>query len=409
MAMIQAAAIAPLKRRDFRLFWVGQWISQLGDNIHLVAQAWLVWKLTGSGAAMATITLCSTVPSVAMLLLGGALVDRLPRRWISIASDLLRSGLLLTAAGIYLTGLLQVWHLYVLAAAFGLVSAFARPAFRALIQALVPTDELVATNGLISAGQTIAGIAGPVIGGLVMGFGGAGLAFALNGTSFGIAAVALLFTNPLEPATAAGRQVLRIGALWADLVEAVRLLARQPFLLGTIGAMSLIVITGQAPVVLLRPWVAERVGGGVETLSIAYSAFGAGMFLTVTLLSSMRLTRRREWWIYTGMAIAGLAQVGMARASAPWQMWALDFLLGVSVMIYGVIWPALLQERVPPEAMGRAAAIDQFGVSLLYPAGVALIGVLLAGPGPYWVMWIGGWLTAAVAVIGGVWLCIRWA
>ncbi|MFZ5825978.1 MAG: MFS transporter [Bacillota bacterium] len=404
MAAVQAAALAPLRRRDFRLFWAGQWISRLGDNIHLVAQAWLVWSLTGSGAAMATITLCSTIPSVAMLLVGGTLVDRLPRRWISIWSDLLRAGLLLVAGGLYFTGLLQVWHLYLLAAAFGLVSAFARPAFRALIQTLVQPDELVATNGLISGGQAVAGIAGPAIGGLVMGAGGAGLAFILNGASFLAAAVALLFTNPAEPALTSDRQPLRLKVLWEDLVEAVGLLAQKPFLLGTIGVMSLIVVTGQAPVVLLRPWVAERAGGGVETLSLAYSAFAAGMFVMVALLTGVRLRRGREWCIYAGLTAAGLTQVGMAMVSAPWQMWTLDFLLGASVMIYGVIWPALLQERVQPQAMGRVAAIDQFGVSLLYPAGVALIGALLAGPGPYWVMLVGGWLSTGVALVGGVFL-----
>lgn len=407
MAILQLAAVAPLRRRDFRLFWAGQWISQLGDNVQMVAQAWLVWELTGSGAAMATITLCSTIPSVAMLLMGGALVDRLPRRWISIWSDLLRGALLLTLAALFVGGAMRIWHLYLMASAFGLVSAFSRPAFRALMQALVPPDELVATNGLVSAGQTVAGIAGPVLGGLVMGLGGAGLAFALNGISFFAAAVALLFTQAVEPSLAGGKRRLSLRGLWADLLEAMRLLADQPFLLGTIGIMALIVITAQAPVVLLRPWVAEQAGGGVHSLSLSYSAFGAGMFLTVTLLTAVKLRHGREWWVYIGLAAAGLTQVGMAYVSAPWQMWVLDFLLGCSVMIHGVIWPALMQEKVPPEAMGRAAAIDQFGVSLLYPAGVALIGVLLAGPGPFLVLAVGGWLTTAAAVVGGLWLCGR--
>lgn len=405
--MMQLAAVAPLRRRDFRLFWAGQWISQMGDNVQLVAQTWLVWELTGSGAAMATITLCSTIPSLLMLLAGGALVDRLPRRWVSIWSDLIRGVLLLLMASLYATGLLQVLHLYIMAAAFGLVSAFARPAFRALMQALVPPDELVATNGLVSAGHTVAGIAGPVLGGLVVGVGGAGLAFLLNGLSFWVAALALLFTQPVEPARAGGGQRITLHTLWADLVEVVRMLAGRSFLLGTIAIMSLIVITGQAPVVLLRPWVAAQAGGGVQTLSISYSAFAAGMFLTVTLLTAVRLTRGREQLIYMGLGAAGLAQVAMAYVSAPWQIWLLDFLLGSAVMVHGVIWPAVMQEQVPPEAMGRAAAIDAFGVSLLYPAGVALIGALLTGPGPFLVLIVGGWLTTAVALIGGFWLCRR--
>lgn len=117
MMVVRLAAVAPLRRRDFRLFWVGKVVSQVGDQIHLVAQSWLVWQVTGSGAAMATMALCSSIPAVGMLLLGGALVDRLPRRWLSIWSDL----------------------------------------------------ELVATNGLFEVGGTAAGVLGPALGGLVVG------------------------------------------------------------------------------------------------------------------------------------------------------------------------------------------------------------------------------------------------
>lgn len=202
---------------------------------------------------------------------------------------------------------------------------------------------------------------------------------------------------------------MRIRTLWADLAEAVRVLARQPLLIGTIGLMMLVVVTGEAPVVLLRPWVAQRAGGGVQTLSFAYSAMALGMFLTVALLSAIRVGRAALGLVYGGLAMAGLIQVGMALATAPWQVWLLDFLLGVSVMLHGVIWPSLLQERVPPEAMGRVAAIDEFGSMLLYPAGVALIGALLTGNGPYLVLLVGGLLTMTLSLVGGLWLLRRGA
>ncbi len=398
------AAAAPLRRRDFRLFWIGQFISQLGDNIHLVALNWLTWQLTGSGAALATITLCATIPSVAMMLVGGAVVDRFSRRLMTIWSDLIRGAILLGAAGLQVTGILQVWHLYVVAAIFGFVSAFARPAFRALLQSLVQADDLVAANGLMSAGSTAAGVAGPALGGLIMALGGASLAFALDGISFLVAAFALLSAHPIEPPRVTTAGPIRLKCLLTDMREAVRLLAGQPFLLGTIGAMSLIIVTGQGPIVLLRAWVAEQTGGGVQALSLSYSFFAAGMFLTVTLLTGLKVRRHRELLIYLGMAVAGLGEVGFAHVAAPWQMWLLDFGLGISVMVHGVVWPALLQERIPAEAMGRVAAIDQFGMSILYPAGVALIGVLSVAPGPGWTLALGGWLTFAVAVAGGLFL-----
>lgn len=398
MGLVHVSAAAPLRRRDFRLFWFGQLASQFGDNVLLVAQAWLVLSLTGSPAAMATVTLCSQIPSIGMLLLGGALVDRLPRRQIAILSDWIRGGLLLAMAFLHWAGRLEIAHIYILAAAFGLVSAFARPAFRALLQALTSSEERVAANALVSAGVTVAGIGGPVLGGLLMAAGGAGAAFAADGLSFLLAGLALLFTRAEEPARIAGRAVLSLQALFGDLAEALRLLAGRRFLLVGIGAMALIVVTGQAPVVLLRPWLAEQAGGGVSTLSVSYTAFAAGMLLTVTALGSLRVSRNRGQWIYMGMLAAGLAQVGIAHVSAPWHLWALDFILGAAVMIYGVLWPVMLQDHVPPEAMGRVTAIDTFGTVVLYPVGIALVGLLSSRPdGPFWTMLGGGALTVLVA------------
>ncbi|MGE5675632.1 MAG: MFS transporter [Mycobacterium leprae] len=394
-----AATITPLRHRDFRLFWLGQWVSQFGDNVFLVALNWTVWKLTGSGAAMATVTLCSQVPSIGMLLVGGALVDRFPRRRISILSDVVRGVALLAAGSLALSGLLQLWHLYVIAVLLGLASAFARPAFRALTQALTPSGEGVAANGLIASGRTTAGIAGPALGGLLMGFGGAASAFLFDGLSFFIAAAALLGASPQEPAVARQGKALRIRTLVTDLAAALRILSARPVLILTIGVLSLIVVTGQAPIVILRPWVASQVGGGVHTLSVAYSLFAAGMFLTVTALGSVSTRGHEGWLIYGGFLLSGLCQVGMALAKAPWQMWSLDFLTGVSVMAYGVIWPALLQETVPPDAMGRVSAVDDFGSLILYPAGIVLTGILSTRPGAYWVLLGGGLLTMGIALI----------
>lgn len=395
--MVSIAAAAPLRRRDFRLFWIGQWISQVGDNVFLVAQMWLIWHLTGSGAAMATLALCGQVPAIAMLLVGGALVDRLPRRWVSVASDVLRGMLLLALAALQATGRLQILHLYILASLFGFVRAFAQPAFRALVQALIPPDERVSGNALVSGGSTAAGLIGPALGGLIMATGGSALAFLLDGLSFLAAAVALLPTRPNEPQR--NKAQTRPVTLVRDLGEAIRLLKGRRFLLGTMAAMALILVTSQAPVILLRPWVAERAGGGVGTLSMAYTTFSAGMLLTVTLLGGVKVTRHQGALIFGSMALTGLCQVGLAVVNAPWQFWGLEFLIGASVMVYGVIWPALLQDSIPPAAMGRVSAIDQFGTTVLYPAGIALVGVLSTAPGPYWTELGGGLLTVAIAVL----------
>lgn len=393
------ALLAPLRSRDFRLFWLGQWVSQCGDNVFLVAQAWLAYALTGSPVAMVNLTLCSQIPTVATLLLGGAVVDRLPRRGIALCSDLLRATLLLAAAALQVMGRLRPWHLYLLAAAFGLVSAFARPAFRALVQALAPPAERTAANSLVSGGALVAGVAGPALGGLIMALGGAALAFALDGLSFLAGALGLLLARPPEPAVAGGASGLRLSRLLRDLVPALRLLVGRRFLLATVLITAAVNLTGQAPVVVLRPWLASRLGGA-GVLSLGYTCFAAGMGSTLTLLSTVRLRRRRGPLIYAGLGLAGVCEAALALAVSPWQFWLAELGLGAAVMVYGVLWEGLLQDRVPPAAMGRVAALDEFVSSLLYPVGISLVGLFTRWPGPGWVLFGGGALTAVVAGLG---------
>ncbi len=400
--MASIAAVAPLKRRDFRYFWFGQWVSQFGDNIFHVAQVWIVYQLTGSAGAMATVALCGQIPSIAMILMGGALVDRLPRRRVALWSDLVRGALVLAAAGLLYAGALGPWHMYALAAAFGTVSAFARPAFRALIPTLVPPEERTATNSLISAGSTAAGIAGPTLGGLIMAAGGAEAAFLVNGLSFLAAGAGLLLTRVEEPArTHSADAAVRPAHLVRDLLEALRVLAAQPFLLATIIFMAIINVTGQAPEVILRPWVArELAGGGPGTLSLTYTCFSAGMFGALTLLGSWKIKRHRGLWAYGGILVTGFSMVGMALVTAPWQLWVLDFVLGAACMTYFVIWEGMLQDLVPAEVMGRVAAIDEFGRMILYPLGLAAVGLLASSGAAFWAMLGGGLLTVLLSLAG---------
>lgn len=402
LGLMMIAVAAPLKRRDFRLFWLGQWISQFGDNVFYIAEVWLVYSMTGSPAAMATVALCGQIPAVGMILLGGALVDRLSMRQVALWSDVVRGTLVLLLAALLAAGALEVWHLYISSAVFGLVSAFARPAFRALIPALVPPEERTSTNSLVSAGAMAANIAGPPLGGLVMAWGDAPLAFLLNGLSFLTAAAGLALARPEEPARApAQASGLRITALLLDLREALQLLWSTRFLLITIGFMAVINVTGQAVVVILRPWVArELAGGGAQTLSLAYTFFSVGMFGTLTALGTVKVTRHRIALIFGGILVAGVSMVGMGFVRAPWQLWALELILGAAVMIHGVLWQGLLQDTVPPAAMGRASAIDEFGSLVLYPAGLAAVGFLSTFPGgPQAVLLGGGALTGGVAVL----------
>src|SRR4051794_33112234 len=189
--------LAPLRERDFRLLWGGMCVSLLGDGVFLVALAWQVYELSDGPTAMGIVGIAMTVPTIAFLLVGGALSDRLNRRHLMLAADGAR--MLATAAlgGLSLTGTLEIWHVAALVAVYGTGQAFFAPAFDALVPDLIPEHQLAQANALDQLVRPIAlRMLGPAIGGALIGVAGSQAAFALDAISFAVCAGALLLMRP---------------------------------------------------------------------------------------------------------------------------------------------------------------------------------------------------------------------
>jgi MFS family permease len=201
----------------FALLWSGQTISRLGDSFYAIALAWWVLEKTGSATAMGLVLVCSTIPMLLLLLLGGVAVDRLPRVRLMLASDLLRGGVVGLIAVLAFQQWLALWQLCVMSALFGVVRAFFYPAYTALIPDLVPTEMLPSANSLRSISLQVAQIIGPGIGAGVVALGGTSLAFALDALSFVISAVCLAALPQREAVRPSAPNVLRPGCGAGDL------------------------------------------------------------------------------------------------------------------------------------------------------------------------------------------------
>ena len=181
-----------LRQRPFALLWSGQTISSLGDRFYQVALAWWVLEKTGSAVVMGTVLICSDVPMLVFLLLGGALVDRWPRLPVMMLSDLVRGLAVGLMAALAFINALQVWHIYVISLIFGSVDAFFQPAYRASVPEIVPVDHLPSANSLTSLSGEISGIIGPALGAGMVALGGTSSAFALDALSFFVSVACLL-------------------------------------------------------------------------------------------------------------------------------------------------------------------------------------------------------------------------
>src|SRR5512136_850243 len=195
---------------NFRLLWIGEGISLLGDQFYLIALPWLVLQLTGNALAVGTVLAAAGIPRALFMLVGGALTDRFTPRSLMIGSNLARMALTGLLALCVLTGWIQTWMLYIFALLFGLADAFFFPAQTSIVPQLVGKDQLQAGNALIQGTATLSLFVGPVLAGALISTldGGAthsttgiALAFALDSLYF-IASITMLSLMHIEKAPA---------------------------------------------------------------------------------------------------------------------------------------------------------------------------------------------------------------
>src|SRR6266496_6100822 len=188
---------SPLSVRNFRLLWIGEGISLLGDQFYLVALPWLVLQLTGSALALGTIMALASIPRAVFMLLGGAFVDRYSPRSVMIWSNFARFVLVALLSVLVLMGTIGIEMLYVFALAFGLADAFYFPAQTAIVPQVLSEDQLQAGNTFVQGTAMLSGFLGPALaGGLIALLGhaatasntpgtqGIGIAFGIDTLSF---------------------------------------------------------------------------------------------------------------------------------------------------------------------------------------------------------------------------------
>ncbi|MEJ2218898.1 MAG: MFS transporter [Gemmatimonadota bacterium] len=214
-----------LSLRGFRLLFIGEATSLLGDQFALVAMPWLALQLTGDPLTLGIVLALEGVPRAAFMLLGGAVTDRLSPRGIMLTSDIVRVGLTAVLAVVVLTGAAHTWMLYVFGLGFGLVAGFAVPAGNSIVPTLVAEEDLQAGNAVVMGVGQLVGFVGPTVAGILIGgyahsYLGIGLAFGIDAASFAVSALCLALIG------SASRRLADVsdtsGGVWRSIVAGLR-------------------------------------------------------------------------------------------------------------------------------------------------------------------------------------------
>jgi predicted MFS family arabinose efflux permease len=396
------ARLSPaLRSRNFRLFWLGQLVSVVGTSVQVVAEGWLVYEITGSTFWLGMVGLLGLLPVLPLSLIGGLLIDRVPRRKLILFTQV---GLMLQAlifGWLAQRGELALWHIIVLYFVFGALLAIDHPARRAFLVELVPADDLANAVALNATVFSMSSLIGYALAGFMLAAFGAGVTMLFNAATYlaPIAMLLLIRTRDIVADAPAPAQEKR--ALKGALLEGARELLRKPELLATISLMA--VVGGLAfPVFGLMAAYAEDVMGvGPVGLGVLMAAGALGSVLGTFAISYLGQHQRGR----TLVVVAALLPITVALFSVARTLWlccVVLVLIGMGLLIVQSLTITLVQLHIADRVRGRVMSI----YSLLH-AGSDTMGNVVVGTLAVWVglplALAAGALVALCYVVGIAW------
>jgi MFS family permease len=399
-----------LANRDFRLLFTGRCVSLLGDGAFLVAMAWQAYTLSDAPTALSLLGIAMTVPLISLLLVGGVVSDRHDRRRVMLLADGVRAALLVLMGALAVSGTLRLWQMMVIVAIYGAAQAFFDPASDAIVPELLAPEQLAQANALEQFVRPLAlRLAGPAVGGLLVGLFGPGAAFLADGATFVVSAVALWAMSTHvragsgpERVQATATHAPAIAMAGAEMREGWSYVRRHVWLWGTFASAGLAYLLFMGPAEVLLPFmVKHELGGSGVQLGLVLGAGGLGSVACAMAMGRSGLPQRSMTFIYVVWALATLAVAGYGLATAMWQLMVASLAFNLLETAGTIVWATMKQRHVPGHMLGRVSSLDWLISIGLLPVSLALTGPLSAVLGVRGTL-IGAGLLGALATLGGL-------
>lgn len=362
-----AAAFSSLTIRNYRLWFMGQIPSLVGTWMQRVAMAWLVLDITGSGTAVGTVTAVQFLPILVLAPVGGLIADRFDKRRILYLTQVFAAIAALTLGILVLTGVVQIWMIYLAALAGGLAAAFDSPARLTFVEEMVGRIQITNAVSLNTTAVNSARIFGPALAGLIIITIGTGWCFVINAATYMAMIIALkrMRTDELKPVTRAPRtpQQLRAGFRYALATPGVR----TPLMLLAVAGM--LAYNFQVVLPLLARFVFE---GGAPAYGIMSSAMGLGA-VGGSLVAASRANRAPVALARAGVVFGGLLILTSLSPNL-WSAIIALMILGSSSVTFIALGNATLQLAADPHMRGRVMGLYTLAFMGVTPIGSPLVG-----------------------------------
>jgi MFS family permease len=363
------ANLAALEERNFRLLWLGQTGSTLGDGLSFVAIAFAVLQIGGSATAIGIVFAAYSLPHVVFLLAGGVWADRLPRNLVMLTSDAVRAVVQLWLAFLLFTGTAEVWHIVVAAALHGSASAFFVPASTGLMPQVVSAARLQQANALMAISRSAAFVIGPALSGLLIAAGGPGLVFALDAVTYlgSIVTLALLRIERVVSDVARAPFLSELAQGWKEVRS-------RDWLVGSLFAFGVSNIA-MGSFMILGPVIVDRELGGAAEWGLIMTTGALGSLLGGAIALRWKPARP----LAVGFAVMLVAATRTLSLIPPFPVLVIALCAMatlVAITLSNTLWETVLQQRIPQASLSRVSSYDWMVSLAFQPVAFAVVGPL---------------------------------
>ncbi len=400
---IRFHGVRAFRHRNYRLFFVGQLISLVGTWMQQVAQAWLVLQLTNDPLWLGIVAVAQFGPVIVLGLFGGVIADHLPKRKTLIVTQTAAMVLALVLFGMTVTGVIEVWHVLVLAALLGAVNAIDMPTRQAFAVEMVGREDITNVVGLNSAVFNASRIVGPAIAGVLIGAFDISIAFLVNGISYVAAIAAYLVMRDSEmrevPVTV---RPTSVGAVMENVAEGARYVRQTPIVLLAVAVVGLAATFGMNFQVLIPPLADSILNVGPSGFGFLMAASGIGSTIAALAVAFQRTVGPGP--IVYGAIALGLGSIVLAVSTSFALSLLAMFISGAGALAMAVTANTTIQMSVPDHLRGRVMSVYTTVFAGSVPAGGLLMGWLASAWSVPGALMVGALVTLAIGLASLGWL-----
>ena len=388
----ETKAFAPMRVRNFRWYFLSNFINMAGSTMAPVALAFAVLEVSDSPTALGAVLAANSIPLVVFLLFGGVIADRLPRVLILRVGALVLAATQGMVAALVITDTAELWMLIVLEALNGLTLALVFPAFAAIMPQLVPRDMLQSANVLQSMSRGALRVVGPSLAALLVVTVGPGWALAADALTFLVASLLLLLVALPRPVRDGDAQ-----STFAELREGWSLFAGTTWLWVIVLAFGVLNAIHSGALLTLGPVVAKDTIGE-QGWGYILSAESLGL-LAMTAVMLRRRLERPLFFGMLGIATAGFPMVVLGAAPELLPLVLLAFIAGAGIELFSLGWVLAMQENIEERMLSRAFSYDALGSFVAMPIGQLAYGPLALAFGYRDVLIVSGITYTAICLL----------